>query len=157
MAAVRPLRERKVDWFFIACFAFGVFSCLFADLFVALDWLETDSIWAELNRNYLEKDPFMASDPYYLRILVLTTAFVWLPCYLIFIYALVLGRNWVRPLALLFVGGMTVNMVNFLYFEFAGPLPPTEHVVYFLGWNLPYLIVPLLFGLRVRQHKPFTY
>ncbi len=154
--SVKPLRERKLDVLFIACFAFGAFSCLFSDLYAVMGWLEGEGFWAQANRYYLEGDPFLASHPYYMSIVMMTSAFVWLPFYLVFIYALVRGCNWVRPLALLYVGGITVNMVNFFWFEFAGPLPPTEHLAWVLGWNLPYLIVPLLFGLRMWRHEPFS-
>ena len=76
------------------------------------------------------------------------------PFYLVLVYAFVRGANWIRIPALIYIGAMVYGMIQFLYWEFALGMPPRNLPVFF-AFNLPYLVVPLLLGLRMRRPEPF--
>jgi len=57
--------------------------------------------------------------------------------------------------AIVYVSAMTYGMVLLFGAEFLGDLPPTN-VPKFLAFNLPYLVVPLLLGYRMRGPRPFS-
>ncbi len=150
------LCQRKGDLFFAVCFACFAFSSFFSDAVHALGWMHGEGFWAESNRWYAQVagDRFFASDPAFLRVRTAISAFVYGPFYLVLVYAFVRGANWIRLPALLYVGAMTVGVVEFLAWEFALGLPP-QNLPVFLAFNLPYLIVPLLLGARMWRPHPF--
>jgi hypothetical protein len=57
-------------------------------------------------------------------------------------------RPWLRPLALFYAGAAATNMFFYFTQTFLGPHPP-PNVVYYLAFNLPWLIAPLALGARV--------
>ena len=68
------------------------------------------------------------------------------------ILGLVRLRPWLRPLGLVYAGAATTNMFFYFTQTFLGPHPP-PNTVYYLAFNLPWLIAPLALGLRVIRAK----
>jgi hypothetical protein len=151
-----PLRQRPGDWFFVAIFVLFASSSFLSDLVTGLGFIGADHWLAQANRWYAEgTDPLFLSHPYFLRIQTLISGLVFGPFYLVLVYAFVRGRDWVRIPALLYVSAMTYGMVVYFWNELAGPLPPTN-LPKFWAFNLPYLVVPLLLGYRLRRPQPFS-
>ncbi len=155
----RPLRERPGDWFFILAFSFFAFSSFFSDAVVASGVPlapDSPSFWARANWWYANgTDPYLLNAPFVFRVQVAVSAFVFGPFYLVLVYALLTGRNWIRLPAIVYVSAMVYGMVLLFGAEFLGELPPTN-VPRFLAFNLPYLVVPLLLAYRMRRPLPFA-
>jgi hypothetical protein len=155
----KPFRERRGDWAFVAVFAFFTWSSFFADTVNALDVrIAADSpnplaraAWWYAS----DTDPLLIENPLSLRIQTAISAFVFGPFYVVLIYAFVRGRDWIRLPALLYVSAMTYGMVVFLSTEYFSATPPTNQPK-FLAFNVPYLVVPLLLGWRMRRECPFA-
>ena len=154
-----PFRERRGDWGFVAFFAFAVYSSAFIDPIVALGI----PITAESSNPFVralvwyanEVDRVFLASELPIRLQTGISAIVFGPFYLVLIAAFVRGWNSIRIPALLYVGAMTYGMVFNFALEFLGDTPPVNAPM-FLVLNLPYLIVPLLLGWRVRREQPFT-
>jgi hypothetical protein len=157
-APVRPLRERPGDWLFVLAFSFFAFSSAFSDSLVARGIRlapDSPSFWARANYWYAAgTDPLLLDPPIGLEIQTFLSAFVFGPFYLVLVWAFVTGRDAIRVPALLYVSAMVYGMVVFLGTEFLGPLPPTN-LSKFAAFNLPYLVIPLLLGWRMRRASPF--
>jgi hypothetical protein len=153
-----PLARRPGDWFFVVAFTCFAASSFLSDVVPALGLAMTPNSPSALARaTYFyakDADPFLLSNPYNLRISVFISAFVFDPFYPVLVWAFVRGRNWIRVPAIAYAAAMTYGMIMFLGFEFLGPLPPTN-LPWFLGWNLPYLLVPLALAWRMRHPEPF--
>ena len=154
-----PLGARPRDWFFVLAFAFFAFTSAFSDAVVARGIaLAPDSphFWARANWWYAQgTDPLLLRPPTGLRVQVAISAFVFGPFYLLLVYAFVAGKNWIRMPAIVYVSAMTYGMLLLFGAEFLGDLPPTN-VPKFLAFNLPYLVIPLLLGYRMRRPRPFA-
>jgi hypothetical protein len=70
------------------------------------------------------------------------------------IYGLLRRRPWVRPLSLVYAGAAVTNMFFYFATTFLGPTPPPNLAVY-LPFNLPWLVAPLVLGLRMLPASPF--
>ena len=155
----RPLSERPGDWLFVLAFGFFAFSSAFSDAVVARGVAlapDSPSFWARANWWYANgTDPYLLHAPFAFRVQVAVSAFVFGPFYLLLVYALVAGKNWIRMPAIIYVSAMVYGMVLLFGTEFLGDLPPTN-VPRFLAFNLPYLFVPLLLAYRMRRPQPFA-
>jgi hypothetical protein len=156
---VLPLRERPGDWLFVLAFSFFTWSSFFSDIVPALGIpivpdspnLLVRGVWYYADG----ADPLLIANPHYLRISTFISAFVFGPFYPVLVWAFVTGVNRIRVPAIAYVAAMTYGMVTFLHHEFAGPTPPTNQP-WFFGWNLPYLLIPLALGWRMRRAEPFS-
>lgn len=151
-----PISKRKRDIFFACCFAFFAFSSFCSDAQHGLGRLHGDGFWARANMWYADaaNDQFFKEDHAFPRINTLISGFVWGPFYLVLVYSFVRGWNRVRPWALLYVGGMTHGVIEFMYWEYAIGPPPGNPLV-FWAFNAPYVIVPILLGFRMWKPMPF--
>lgn len=57
-----------------------------------------------------------------------------------------------RPLGLVYAGAATTNMFFYFTQTFLGPHPP-PNVAYYLAFNLPWLIAPIVLGVRVTTDR----
>ena len=155
----RPLRDRPGDWLFVLAFSFFTWSSFCSDIVPALGLpivrdspnLLVRGVWL-----YAEgADPLLIANPHYMQISTFISAFVFGPFYAVLVWAFVRGWNGIRIPALMYVAAMTYGMVTFLWNELAGPMPPTR-LVWFFGWNLPYLLIPIALGFRMRRPSPFA-
>jgi hypothetical protein len=151
-----PISQRKRDWFFVACFAFFAFSSFYSDACYTVYGVDGDDRCVEANQAYSEwtGDRLFAAGPAFLRTRTFFTAFVFGPFHLLLVYAFVAGANWIQKPALLYVGAITVGMCEHLAWEWVLGLPPRRPAA-LLAFNLPYLVVPLLLGVRMWRAEPF--
>jgi hypothetical protein len=152
-----PLRERKKDLFFIIIFGLFAFTSFSGDALHALGLMEDDGVFAEGNRRYMEaaQDHFLAAGHDFSRFNTSISAFVYGPFYLLLVHAFVRGSNFIRPLALLYVGAIVMSTSQFIWWEYAiGPAPGVDSI--FWAFNGPYILVPILLAARVWKEQPFS-
>lgn len=70
------------------------------------------------------------------------------PVLLFVIWGLVRLRGWLRPLGLVYAGAATTNMFFYFTQTFLGEHPP-PNVAYYLAFNLPWLVAPMVLGARL--------
>lgn len=149
-----PLRERRLDWFFIVAFATFAATSLVVDTVVLLG---PAGLREAMMAGYADCDPLMKVMPPFLRTAVGASAFVWGPLYLYFVWAFVRGHNRVRPLALFYSGALTLAMAMILSEELWSHVPgwASPNAAKFLALNAPYAVVPMMLGWRMRSPFPF--
>jgi len=157
---VIPLRKRPLDALLV--FFFGVFSIssLIYEQFVVfgVDLSTTTDVfgrsWYWYARSF---DPAFLDTPLWLRIMCAIDAYVFGPCYLVFIYAFVKSCNWVRIPALLYGSAIIYSTIVYFGWEFldAANRAQANLLAVFIV-NIPYTFVPLLLMWRVRHPEPFA-
>ena len=155
--ATLPLRERKRDYFFVACFSFFAFSSFFSDAWHALGLMHGEGFWPEANRWYAEfaQDHYFAAEHDYLRVATMISAFIYGPFYLTLVFAFIKGKNWVRLPSLIYVGMMMHGMIEYISWEhWIGPAPGKPLI--FWAFNGPYAVVPILLAIRMWRPEPFS-
>lgn len=96
--------------------------------------------------------------PDWMRIVTGLSAFVYMPFYVVLVFALVRGLNWIQLPAVMYAT-MIVTLTGIVVFgvEFFGdPAMRTGNPAKFLAFNLPYVLVPLLLLIRMRAPQPFA-
>lgn len=157
-----PLRRRGIDIFFAIVFGAFTITSLISDLLpsVGVDFSHPSANFF-VNSNYWyahDADPLFMHPPAWMRIITGLSAFVYMPFYLVLVYALVTGRNWIQLPAVIYAT-MIVTLTGIVVFgvEFFGePEWRTGNPVKFLLFNLPYVLVPLVLLVRMRAPAPFT-
>ena len=155
----KPFRERRGDWGFVAFFVFAAYTSACTDTIAALNVPITADSPNPLARALwwyaADTDPYFLANPLANRLQTAISAFVFGPFYLVLIAAFVRGWDGIRLPGLLYVGAMTYGMLINFGLQFLGDTPPTN-LPKFLALNLPYAIVPLLLGWRLRRERPFS-
>ena len=64
------------------------------------------------------------------------------------IVGLIGQRSWLRPFGLFYAGAAITNMFFYFVQTFVGPHPP-PNTVYYLLFNVPWLLAPMALGVRV--------
>jgi emopamil binding protein len=160
--ATLPLRQRRIDIVFAVVFAAFAVTSLISDLLPTLgvDFSHPSSNFF-VNANYWyahDTDPLFMHPPAWMRIITGLSALVYLPFYLVLVFALVTGRNWIQLPAVVYAT-MIVTLTGIVVFgvEFFGePANRTPDPAKFLVFNGPYVLVPLLLLIRMRAPLPFT-
>ena len=70
------------------------------------------------------------------------------PALLFVIIGLIRQAKWLRTLALFYSGAAVTNMFFYFVQTFLGPHPP-PNTAYYLLFNLPWLLAPMILALRV--------
>ncbi|WP_155375754.1 EXPERA domain-containing protein [Catellatospora vulcania] len=162
MSANLPLRERRIDVFFAIVFSAFTVTSVIADLMPTLGFdFSRPSDNFILNSNYWyahDTDPLFMHPPVWMRIVTGLSALVYMPFYLVLVYALIRGRNWIQLPAVIYATMIsTITGVIVFGVEFFGePQWQTPNPVKFLSFNLPYVLLPLLLLVRMRKPEPFT-
>ncbi|WP_236796205.1 emopamil-binding family protein [Amycolatopsis sp. GM8] len=157
-----PLRRRGIDIFFAIVFTAFTVTSLISDLLptVGVDFSHASGNFF-VNSNYWyahDTDPLFMDPPSWMRIITGLSAFGYMPFYLVLVYALVTGREWIQLPAVIYAT-MIVTLTGIVVFgvEFFGePQWRTPNPAKFLAFNLPYVLVPLLLLVRMRKPAPFT-
>ncbi|WP_328614452.1 DUF2781 domain-containing protein [Amycolatopsis sp. NBC_00355] len=157
-----PLRDRKIDVFFAVLFSVFTVTSLISDLLptVGVDFSQPSSNFL-VNSNWWyahDADPLFMHPPDWMRIVTGLSAFVYMPFYVVLVFALLGGKNWIQLPAVVYAT-MIVTLTGVVVFgvEFFGdPAMRTGNPAKFLAFNLPYVLVPLLLLIRMRAPKPFT-
>jgi hypothetical protein len=157
-----PLRERKIDVFFAVVFVCFIASSIIADSVSTLgiemrpdsaSWLARSNWWYAH-----DADPMFMHPPMWMRFVCGLSAFVYGPFYVVLVWCLLKGRNWVQLPSVMYATMIsTITGVVVFGVEFFGePELRTLNPAKFLAFNLPYVVLPLLLLVRMRKPLPFT-
>lgn len=157
-----PLRQRPIDIFFVCIFSIFIVTCIISDSVegLGLDQVaNSHNILVQWNYTYSSNfDPLYQSHPVWLRFISGTSAFVYLPFYVLLILALVKRWNWIQLYSVIYAT-MIISLTAIPIFgvEFFGNAAErTPNPLVFLLYNGPYVLVPLLLLIRMRKPEPFT-
>ncbi|HJO23820.1 MAG: hypothetical protein CMJ98_13770 [Planctomycetes bacterium] len=147
-----PIHRRPLDLLLVLFF---VISVLYGFLFSLPEGLgasvSADSPWPPLRALHwwaVAEEPAHLDPPPNLIAACLFDGLFQAPVLLFVIVGLVRLRAWLRPLGLVYAGAATTNMFFYFMQTFAGPYPP-PNVAYYLAFNLPWLIAPIVLGVRL--------
>ncbi|MDQ1569465.1 MAG: hypothetical protein QOF79_139 [Actinomycetota bacterium] len=156
-----PLTKRPVDIFFAVVFSIFIVTCIISDSIEGLGIPQTPNspnILAQWNYTYSSQyDPLYLAEPLWLRMISGTSAFVYLPFYVILVIALIRGWNRIQLFAVIYAT-MIISLTAIPIFgvEFlGGPGERTPNPVGFLLYNGPYVLIPLILLIRMRKPLPF--
>jgi hypothetical protein len=116
-----------------------------------------DSPWPPLRSLYdwaVAQEPQHLDPPSSLIATTLFDGFIQTPILFFVVYGLVRCSPWIRTLSLVYAGAAVTNMFMYFVTTFIGPNPPPHPAIY-LPFNLPWLIVPAILGLRMLNTDPF--
>ena len=157
-----PLSRRPFDYFFIVMFSLFFITSMIADMVPTLTGAldpNSTNIFVKMNYNYaIGCDPLFLNPPVWMRFVTGLSAFVYGPFYLVLVFALIKGWNRIQVPAIIygsaifFITGIVVFGVEF----FGEPQWRCQDPGKFLPLNLPYVLIPLLFIIRMRKELPFT-
>ncbi len=149
-----PLRERRLDWFFIVALSYFALTSLVIDVVILFG---SPAMRHAFTASYADCDPLMSVMPPFLRTAMGASVFLWGPLYLYLVWGFVRGNNHIRPLALFYSGGITLAMALVVSEELWSRVPgwATPNAAKFLGNNAPYCVVPLMLAWRMRSPFPF--
>lgn len=157
-----PLRRRPIDIVFAGVFALFIVTCIISDSVEGLgipQVADSTNILAQWNYTYSSQyDPLYMSEPLWLRFISGTSAFVYLPFYVVLIISLIRGWNRIQLFAVIYAT-MIISLTAIPIFgvEFFGSAAErTPNPVGFLLYNGPYVVVPLILLIRMRAPLPFT-
>jgi hypothetical protein len=156
------LRQRKIDIFFAVVFTAFTITSIISDLLptVGVDFSHpSTNFFVQSNYWYAhDADPLFMHPPAWMRIVTGLSAFVYMPFYVVLVFALLTARNWIQLPSVIYAT-MIVTLTGIVVFgvEFFGePETRTGNPVKFLLFNLPYVLVPLILLIRMRKPSPFT-
>src|SRR5262245_41171934 len=119
----------------------------------------SDNFFVQSNYWYAhDTDPLFMNPPAWMRIVTGLSAFVYMPFYVVLVYALIRGRNWIQLPAVMYAT-MISTLTGIVVFgvEFFGESQwRTPNPAKFLAFNLPYVLIPLLLLVRMRRPDPFA-
>jgi hypothetical protein len=154
-----PLTKRPIDIFFICIFAIFIVTCIISDSVEGLgipQVAHSANLLAQWNYTYSSSyDPLYGREEVWLRFISGTSAFLYLPFYVVLIISLVKGWNRIQIFAVIYAT-MIISLTAIPIFgaEFFGPLP-TPNPGIFLAYNAPYVVIPFILLLRMRKPLPF--
>jgi hypothetical protein len=156
-----PLKQRKFDYLFLVFFSWAFITCIISDAIPTLGVVESPhsgNILARLNYSYASvNDPLFLHPPIWMRFVTGLSAFVYAPFYLVLVYSILKGKEWIQLFAVIYgtlISGITGVVVFGVEF-FGEPQWRTPHPWVFLAYNGPYVLIPLLLIIRMRKPLPF--
>ena len=156
-----PLGDRPVDIFFICIFAIFIVTCIISDSVEGLgipQVAHSTNLLAQWNYTYASNyDPLYQKEEVWLRFISGTSAFLYLPFYVILIISLAKGWNRIQIFAVIYAT-MIISLTAIPIFgdEFFGPAADrTPNPGMFLLYNGAYVLIPLILLLRMRKPLPF--
>jgi hypothetical protein len=153
-----PLYQRPLDLLLFCFYCVSVTYGLLFSLPQATGMMvDPESPWPPMRWLYdwaVAQEPQHLDPPLTLMASVTIDGFVHSPFLLFLLYALWTRGNWIRPWALLFAGSAVTNMFFYFYETFGGAHPP-PNTAYYLAFNLPWLIAPILLAWRMLPERPF--
>ena len=156
------IQKRQYDWFFVIIFATFACTSFLVDMMGALHeiFISRENPWILkrlLMETYADCDPMFILNPPFLRVAVTVSAFVWGPLYVFFVWGFLKGKNQIRIPGLMYSSALTLGMLMIFAEELFSSVPGWRSPLpwKFTAFNLPYLLVPILMGLRMRKPFPF--
>jgi hypothetical protein len=160
-AANLPPTKRPIDIFFICVFSIFIVTCVISDSVEGLgipQTAHTANILAQWNYTYsAHNDPLYGAEPLWLRFISGTSAFIYLPFYVILIISLAKGWNRIQIFAVIYAS-MIISLTAIPIFGvefFGGPGERTPNPAGFLAYNAAYVLIPLILLIRMRRERPF--
>jgi emopamil binding protein len=157
-----PLRERKIDIFFLVVFSLFTVTSLISDLLptIGVDFSEPSSNFF-VNSNYWyahDTDPLFLNPPVWMRIVTGLSALVYPVFYVLLVVSIVKAWNWIQLPSVIYATAISVitGIIVFGVEFFGEPEFLTPNPVKFLLFNLPYVLIPILLLIRMRKPLPFT-
>lgn len=151
----RLVLDRALVVFFCVTILYGLLFSLPEGLGVPVS---ADSPWPPLRSLHawaVAQEPAHLDPPPVLLASCLFDGLFQAPVLAFVIYGLLRKRPWVRPLGFFYAGAAITNMFFYFATTFLGPTPPPNLGVY-LAFNLPWLIAPVVLGLRLVPEAPFS-
>jgi hypothetical protein len=135
------LRRRKIDIFFAVIFSAFAITSVISDLLptISVDFSPASGNFL-VQGNYWyahDADPLFMNPPVWMRFVTGLSAFVYGPFYLVLVYALLTGRNWIQLPAVIYATMISVITGVIVYgVEFFGePEFQTQNPLKFLAFN----------------------
>ncbi|KIG18403.1 hypothetical protein DB30_00688 [Enhygromyxa salina] len=155
--SVLPLSQRRLDLALVACFCVFAFTSLVMEMYIVfgVDLRAATDPFGSAWRFYAQWDPLFFDTPLWLRIMCGIDGFVFGPFYLVLIWAFVRGHAWIRIPALLYVSAIVYSTLVYFGYEFVAERERANLAMVVLV-NVPYTIVPIVLGWRVRARDPFA-
>jgi EXPERA (EXPanded EBP superfamily) len=156
------LKERKIDFLFIVFFSWAAISSAISDAIPTLGIVEaktSHNFLARLNYSYASvNDPLFLHPPVWMRFVTGLSTFVYGPFYLLLVYALIKGKNWIQLYAVIYASVISVvtGVIVFGTELFGEPEWRTAHPISFLAINSPYVLIPTFLLIRMRKPEPFA-
>ncbi|MBX3090879.1 MAG: DUF2781 domain-containing protein [Cryobacterium sp.] len=157
-----PLRERKIDIFFLVIFSLFTVTSIISDLLptIGVDFSHPSSNFF-VNSNYWyahDADPLFLQPPVWMRFVTGLSAFVYPVFYLLLVISIVKAWNWIQLPSVIYATAISVitGVVVFGVEFFGEPEFQTQNPLKFLAFNLPYVLIPILLLVRMRKPSPFT-
>ena len=151
-AAAVPIYRRPLDLAFILFFSVSVLYGLLFSLPEGIGVpVAPDSPWPPLRSLYgwaIAEEPAHLDPTPNLIAACLFDGFFQAPALVFVMIGLVGLRAWLVPLGLVYAGAAITNMFFYFTQTFLGSHPP-PNTIYYLVFNLPWLIAPVLLGARV--------
>jgi hypothetical protein len=148
--------RRLTDVVLMAFFLLFAFTSLVMEMYVVFE-VDLETATDPLGRAwnwYAHRDPIFHEPPLFLWIMCAVDAFLFGPFYLVLLYAFWGRREWIRAPGLAYVGTIVYSTVVYFGIEFLDPLPGTD--LWLVFWiNVPYTLVPLWLGWRLRRAPVF--
>ena len=148
----KPIHHRPLD---LGLALFFSVSVLYGFLFSLPEGLgvpvSADSPWPPLRALHdwaVAEEPAHLDPPPNLVAATLFDGLFQAPVLLFVMIGLFRLPAWLRPLGLVYAGAATTNMFFYFMQTFLGDHPP-PNVAYYLVFNLPWLIAPMVLGVRV--------
>ncbi|HEU4850149.1 MAG TPA: emopamil-binding family protein [Terrimesophilobacter sp.] len=157
-----PLRERKIDIFFLVIFSLFIVTSLISDLLPTLgvDFSRpSDNFFVNSNYWYAhDADPLFLHPPVWMRFVTGLSAFVYPVFYVLLVISIVRGWNWIQLPSVIYATAIAVitGVVVFGVEFFGEPEFQTQNPLKFLAFNLPYVLIPILLLIRMRKPMPFA-
>lgn len=166
MRHVVPLRERKLDGYFVGFFLLNLF---FISTVVDVEQLVIDDpanfeypIWpppplVDLIHWYGSHfdPPLMAREAWW-RATIWIDQLFFIPFYAMAVYAFIKGKDWIRNWCFIW-GAVMMTNVFIICFEEAVGNHPTDNLPMVLALNAPWFLTPVLLMWRMwKTEHPFT-
>jgi hypothetical protein len=152
------LRRRPFDLVLVAFFALFAFTSLVMEPYFVfgVDYHRAGDPFAAGWLLYATRwDPAFLDRPLFLRIMCGIDLFVFGPFYFVLIYAFAKERDWIRIPGLVYVSAIVYSTVEYFAWEFIGERNRADMLMV-VGCNIPYTLVPLALGWRLRNPQPFA-
>ena len=109
-----PIKQRKFDYLFLIFFSWAFITCIISDAIPTLGVVESPhsgNILARLNYSYASvNDPLFLHPPIWMRFVTGLSAFVYAPFYLVLVYSILKGKEWIQLFAVIYgtlISGIT--------------------------------------------------
>jgi len=160
-----PFSQRRVDWIFVGFFLINLFFITYIvdveQLIIPDPSHFQQPLWPPASMVTLihaygsSFDPLLMARPQWWKMTIWIDVLFYGPFYVLAIFALIKGKDWIRIPAIFYSGMMFAGVFIILGEEAAGP-HATPNFLFVLALNLPWLLMPIFLTFRLRNEHPFS-